>query len=1362
VSAASPEIVRGVPRLMRIGAGIAVSAIIIVSVCVAAAPVTFAATAGNDSATTNEDTPVVINVLANDSGTGLAISAATAPTHGTVAIIGSTITYTPSINWSGTDSFQYTITEGSTLYCAATGHYYQYVTSHGITWYAAASAASASVFEGRQGYLVTIGSQSEQDFVQTKLEGQGWMGASDEAQEGIWKWVTGPAADQKQFCTQTGGSIEYAITTGGSNASGSEYQHWASGEPNNANYEDHGHFLLGGQWNDFKFDNPNIEGYVVEYGGMPDDSPTPSVTATVSVVVNPVNDAPTISAGSALTVNEDSGSVERNVIVPFDPDSSSFTYSAVTGPTKGTASFVNSKIGTYTYTPSPNANGTDSFTWKVNDGSLDSNVVTQTITITAVNDAPNFTKGADQTVLEDCGFQTISGWATSIIAGPSNESGQTLNFIVTNNNNGLFSAQPSITSNGTLAYTPAANATSSATVTVRIHDNGGTTNGGVDTSAAQTFTITVTSVNDPPSFMKGTDQTVSEDCGAVVVSGWATAISPGPSNEWGQVLAFNVSNDNSSLFSTQPAINANGTLSYTPASDVNGITTVTVTLTDDATAGDPALTTAPQTFTITVTPVNDAPSFTKGPDQSVVEDCGPQTVASWATAISAGPTDEASQTIDFLVSNDRNALFSMQPVVSPARTLTYTPAPNKSGVATVTVRIHDNGGMADGGVAASALQAITITVSAANDAPVNTTPPAISGTPHIGRTLTTTDGLWNDAVDLTPGVLSYSYQWQRSTNGGTTYTDIPGATNPTYTLTITDTLQLVRSSVTCTDDGEGLPVHQSTSAASAPVTVLNAAPVISEGAATFVTCDEDENPLPFGLTLHAVDADGIDVLTWHIAVAPSHGLLTCTTDPNGLAMSPAYHPVPNWNGTDNFVLRVEDGLGGCDEISVTVIVNPRNDAPVSTLPPSIDGDVFMNHEVSTMIGSWNDNVDLIPGELGYTFQWLRASDAAGSALVLIPGAIASSYVVSPFDEGMYLAVRVTCSDDGEGLPTAMSTSADSGFVLVRYLDVTSPTIELPDLFTWPGVTNYSNSATSSFTVTNAAFSLPFTVEDDRLSGVQVSISVGGRTVVTSGSGSSSSHTLQLAEGPNSVVVSAVDAAGNVSSRHLSITLDSHAPVVTLSTTLPSTTASSRLSLVGSIRDSYSGIRSLSIDGVAVIPYADGTFRYELNLKKGENTIVVAAMDGVGNSGSQTYHIKYTAAVAAPVSSRQTMVLAIGSRTMTVGGIRVALDAPAIIVEDRTLVPLRAIVEHLGGSIVWNTTKQQVTVKAWGTTIVLTIGKSVTLVNGRSLATDPENGKVVPLLMSSRTMLPLRFVAENLGLQVDWNAKTRVVTLSWDN
>src|SRR5207253_7151336 len=120
----------------------------------------------------------------------------------------------------------------------------------------------------------------------------------------------------------------------------------------------------------------------------------------------------------------------------------------------------------------------------------------------------------------------------NISAGAADESGQTLTFQVTGNTNtALFSTGPAIAANGTLTYTPAANANGSATITISLKDNGGTANGGVDTSTSQTFTITVNAVNDAPSFTKGADQTVNNNTGAQTVANWATNISAGPSNE---------------------------------------------------------------------------------------------------------------------------------------------------------------------------------------------------------------------------------------------------------------------------------------------------------------------------------------------------------------------------------------------------------------------------------------------------------------------------------------------------------------------------------------------------------------------------------------------------------------------------------------------------------------------------------------------------------------------------------------------------------------------------------------------------------------------------------------------------------------
>ena len=176
-------------------------------------------------------------------------------------------------------------------------------------------------------------------------------------------------------------------------------------------------------------------------------------------------------------------------------------------------------------------------------------------------------------------------------------------------------------------------------------------------------------------------------------------------------MTFSVTSNNAALFSAQPAVAPDGTLSYTPAPDGNGVATVTVTAHDDGgTANGGTDTSSPQTLTITVDPVNDPPSFTAGPDQTSVSLLGAQTVAGWATNISAGPANESSQTLTFQVSNDNSALFSVQPAVAPDGTLTYTPALLAVGSATVTVRLHDSGGNSGPGVDTSPSQTFTITI----------------------------------------------------------------------------------------------------------------------------------------------------------------------------------------------------------------------------------------------------------------------------------------------------------------------------------------------------------------------------------------------------------------------------------------------------------------------------------------------------------------------------------------------------------------------------------------------------------------------------------------------------------------------------
>ncbi|PYQ71262.1 MAG: hypothetical protein DMG01_26015, partial [Acidobacteria bacterium] len=296
------------------------------------------------------------------------------------------------------------------------------------------------------------------------------------------------------------------------------------------------------------------------------DGTADSAAATVSITVTAVNDAPVANAQSATT-NEDTA--KPITLAATDVDGDALTYSIVTGPAHGSLSGTMPDVS---YTPAANYNGPDSFTFKANDGTVDSNVATVSLTVTAVNDAPSFTKGANQSVMKDSGAQTVAGWASAISAGPADESSQALNFIVTNDNTGLFSAQPAISSTGTLTYTSAAGATGSATVTVQLHDDGGTANGGADTSAAQTFTITIT----PPPTLTIND--VSQLEGNSGITPFVFTISLNPAATVNVTVNYQTLNGTAATPRDYTAVS--GTLTFTPGQTSK---TVTVNVNGDTT-----------------------------------------------------------------------------------------------------------------------------------------------------------------------------------------------------------------------------------------------------------------------------------------------------------------------------------------------------------------------------------------------------------------------------------------------------------------------------------------------------------------------------------------------------------------------------------------------------------------------------------------------------------------------------------------------------------------------------------------------------------------------------------------------------------
>jgi hypothetical protein len=497
---------------------------------------------------------------------------------------------------------------------------------------------------------------------------------------------------------------------------------------------------------------------------------------------------------------------------------------------------------------------------------------------------------------EDAGPQLVPNFASSISASgtfptEANEAGQTVHFNVTGNTNPtLFATPPAIDANGVLTYSLAANASGSAQITVVLIDNAGSANGGANTSAPQSFTITANFVNDAPSITRhGANPVVKEDSGPTSIAGWAAA-SPGPgANEAGQSLSYIVQAANPALFTVQPAIDASGNLTFTPATHAFGTSSVTVKIHDDGGTANGGVDTSPATtfhieidetnhaptvanplapvtvnenasdflfgndklsalfddidvdlgradaltlslagndnpgllsarlsssspataqldlhfltyqsgvahldlratdlsgatvddiVLVTVNPVNQVPTFTVGGNQRVTINSGAMSTP-WATNISPGAPNETNQTLNFVVSiasTTNPALFSVAPAIDANGNLTFTPAAGQTGKATISVALHDNGGTANGGSDASAAQSFTIEVDAApvaqDHAFVLSVGPSSSAAANVGVVVGDSDP---NGLPLTATIVSQAANGtvQLNSDGSFTYTKGP-------------------------------------------------------------------------------------------------------------------------------------------------------------------------------------------------------------------------------------------------------------------------------------------------------------------------------------------------------------------------------------------------------------------------------------------------------------------------------------------------------------------------------------------------------------------------------------------------------------
>ena len=289
-----------------------------------------------------------------------------------------------------------------------------------------------------------------------------------------------------------------------------------------------------------------------------------------------------------------------------------------------------------------------------------------------------------------------------------------------------------------------------------------------------------------------------------------------------------------------------------------------------------------------------------------------------------------------------------------------------------------------------------IYTAAAPPAPANVSPPAISGTPAPGQTLTETHGSW------THSPAAYGYQWEDCDSSGGGCAPIPGAAGQSYTLTGTDVGHTIRVAETASNlGGSSLPVSSSQTAMVVTPPANESAPTISGSAVEGQTLIEangawTESPIGYAYQWQDCDSSGGSCVPIPGADGQSYTL----------------------TGTDvGHTIRVAEtasNLAGPSppvSSSPTVVVLPL--PPSNQSAPSISGSAVEGQTLIEANGVWTES------PTGYAYQW-QDCDSAGNACSPIPGATAQAYTLTATDVGH--AVRVQESATNAGGTAAPATS----------------------------------------------------------------------------------------------------------------------------------------------------------------------------------------------------------------------------------------------------------------------------------------------------------------------------------------------------
>jgi large repetitive protein len=924
----------------------------------------------NDAATTNEDTPVAIPVLANDAdpdGDPLTVTQASAG-NGTVVILpNGTLQYTPNPNFNGTDTILYTITDSeggvSTASVSITVNPVNDTpTTVGLPNQngddgAAVSFSVASAFGDPDGDPLTFTATGLPpnltiDPATGLITGTLAPDTSENGPYVVTVTATDPSGAQVTTSfvysvqnippvavndvasTPEDVPVTVAVLTNDSDPDGDPLT-ITSASANN------GTVVVNANGTLTFTPNPNFNG-VATISYTVSDGEGGIATATLTVTVGAVNDAPT-----ALPIPDQAsvdGAFYSAGVAPFfsDLDGDTLTFSATglpaglsidraTGVVSGTiaagASQVNGGVYTVTITANDGNGGT----------------VSRTLTATITNPAPTATNDS-ATTAEDTPIPAIN-----VLGNDTDPDGDPLTVTAASAPNGTVTINP----DGTLNYVPNPNFNGTDTITYTISDG----NGGTSTAAV---IVTVTAVNDAP-VATNDNATVNEDQPVTI------GVLGNDSDVDGDPLTV--------TSATSPhgtvAINPDGTITFTPNPNFNGPTTITYTI-SDGNGG-----TATATVNVTVAPVNDAP--VANPSTAVTNEDTPVNVP-----VLANDTDVDGNPLTVTSATAPNGTVT----INPDGTVTYTPNANFNGTDTITYTISDG----QGGFSTST---VTVTVNAVNDAP--TTTPITAQNDNDSQAVNLP--VAGNFSDLDGNVLSYTAAGLppglsiNPTTGAITGTISPNASqggpnaDGIYSVTVT------------ANDGNGGSVTQTFS-----WTVANPPPVATNDTAT----TNEDTPVTVPVLANDSDPDG-DPLTVTSATAPNGSVVI---NPDGTI---TYTPNANFNGTDTITYSISDGNGGTSTATVTVTVNPVNDAPVVDTPLPAQTGVDSAPVSFPVAGNFSD---LDNDTLSFTATGLPPGLSISAAGVisgtLTPGASQGG----PNADGIY-TVSVTASDGRGG--TVMTT-----------------------------------------------------------------------------------------------------------------------------------------------------------------------------------------------------------------------------------------------------------------------------------------------------------------------------------------------------